>query len=241
MTLPRALEEALDSFDDEQDERAYTNDGQSGLLLPSPARPRDVAVIFADQCRHDDMLTLRHWRGGWWRWKVAHWVEVENLVVREILYYFTENAVYRDAKGTFVRWSPNRYKISDLIDALTGICLLPNEIDQPCWLDAEEAEGSTIVSVANGLLDVRRRHLLPHTPQYFNQTSVPFDYNANAPEPRRWLDFLAELWPDQPDAIDVLGEWFGYVISGRLICIRSFSWSGRRAPARARSRASSPT
>jgi putative DNA primase/helicase len=215
MTLPRALEEALDSFDDEQNERAYTNDGQPRPLLPSPAQPRDVAIIFADQCRHDDILTLRHWRGGWWRWKVAHWVEVEDRVVREILYHFTGNAVYRDAKGKFVRWSPNRHKISDLIDALTGICLLPNEIDQPCWLDAEAAEGSTIVSAANGLLDVRRRRLLPHTPQYFNQTSVPFDYNANAPEPRRWLDFLAELWSDQPDAIDVLGEWFGYVISGR--------------------------
>jgi putative DNA primase/helicase len=28
--------------------------------------------------------------------------------------------------------------------------------------------------------------------------------------------FLDELWATEPDAIDVLGEWFGYVISGRL-------------------------
>jgi putative DNA primase/helicase len=29
------------------------------------------------------------------------------------------------------------------------------------------------------------------------------------------LKFLGELWPNEPDAINALGEWFGYVISGR--------------------------
>jgi putative DNA primase/helicase len=45
---------------------------------------------------------------------------------------------------------------------------------------------------------------------------VPFPYDPDAPTPTKWLAFLEELWPDEPDAIDVLGEWFGYVISGRL-------------------------
>jgi putative DNA primase/helicase len=138
-------------------------------------------------------------------WKTTHWVEVEDGAVRSILYRFTEDALYLDGK-VFRPWAPNRHKIGDLIDALTGICLLPNEIDQPTWLDAKAAEDSTIVSVKNGLLDVDRQRLLPHTPQYFNQ---------NASEPRRWLDFLTELWPDEPDAINVVGEWFGYIISGR--------------------------
>jgi putative DNA primase/helicase len=89
-------------------------------------------------------------------------------------------------------------------------------MDQPGWLNGQSAEdGGVIVSVKNGLLDVNRRRLIPHTPNFFNQTSVPFAYDPGAPEPRRWLHFLAELWPYQPDAIDVLGEWFGYVISGR--------------------------
>jgi putative DNA primase/helicase len=85
--------------------------------------------------------------------------------------------------------------------------------NQPRWLDGRG--GANIVAVANGLLDIERRQLLLHTPQYFNQTSVPFDYDSDAPQPLRWLDFLTEVWPDQPDAINALGEWFGYVISGR--------------------------
>jgi Family of unknown function (DUF5906) len=58
--------------------------------------------------------------------------------------------------------------------------------------------------------------LMPDTPQFFNQTAVPFDYDPNAPEPAHWRGFLDMLWPTEPAAIDVLGEWFGYVISGRL-------------------------
>ena len=46
--------------------------------------------------------------------------------------------------------------------------------------------------------------------------SVPFAYDPDAPPPHKWLAFLDELWPQEPDAIDVLGEWFGYVVSGRL-------------------------
>jgi putative DNA primase/helicase len=57
---------------------------------------------------------------------------------------------------------------------------------------------------------------MPHTPQYFNTTSVPFDYDPNAVSPERWLKFLNQLWPNDPDSIKVLAEWYGYVISGKL-------------------------
>jgi putative DNA primase/helicase len=204
--------------DDHKTKREYThNVCEGGLsLLPPPSQPMAVARVFVRECLcpHNDMLTLHHWRGGWWMWKTTHWVEVEDGAVRSVLYRFTENAIYLDSKAPRP-WAPNKHKIVDLTDALAGICLLPSEIDQPSWLSDKADSNDTIVSVANGLLNVGSRSLLPHTPQYFNQTSVPFNYDPNAPEPRGWLDFLAELWPDEPGTIDVLGEWFGYVISGR--------------------------
>jgi putative DNA primase/helicase len=212
---PLALKANTADDGNEKEDTHNDSDRESGLsLLPPPSQPMAVARTFVDECLHSGLLTLRYWRGGWWMWKTTHWIEVEDSAVRSVLYRYTEKAFYFEAKMPR-QWAPNRRKISDLIDALTGICLLPNEIDQPSWLDGDAATDSTVVSVKNGLLDVNRRRLLRHTPQFFNQTSVPFDYDPNASEPRRWLDFLAELWADQPDAIDVLGEWFGYVISGR--------------------------
>ena len=183
------------------------------LLLPPPSEPMAVARVFVDQCLHNNSLTLRHWRGGWWMWRTTHWVEVEDREVRGILYRYTEHATYAEGKDP-KEWAPTRRKVGDLIDALAAICILPNDLDQPGWLDGSPEDG-IIVSVRNGLLNIEQQRLIPHTPQFFNQTSVPFDYDPQAPEPQRWLDFLAALWPNEPNAIDVLAEWFGYVVSGR--------------------------
>jgi len=184
-------------------------------LLPSPNMPMAVARLFvAERCLDDGVLTLHHWRGGWWQWRRSHWAEVEDREVRSLLYAFTENARYRDAEGNMMPWAPTRKKIGDLLEALAAITILVADIDQPTWLDGRST--GIIVAVANGLLEVETRHLLPHSPQFFNQTAVPFDYDKNAPEPKRWYGFLDALWPGEPTAIDMLGEWFGYVISGRL-------------------------
>ena len=190
-------------------------DGQS-RILPSPSHPMAVARIFvAECCMREGTLTLRHWRGGWWMWRTAHWVEVDDRAVRSILYRFTEDALYVTS-DTVAAWAPNRRKIGDLLEALGAVCFLRNEIDQPNWLEENCAShGSVIVAVANGLLDIERKRLIPHTPLFFNQTSVPFNFDPNVSDPQRWLSFLDQLWPNDPAAINVLGEWFGYVISGR--------------------------
>jgi putative DNA primase/helicase len=210
-----ALAEMQDRQHHENRERASHTDGYNtrGKLLPPPSEPMVVARVFVGGCLHNNILTLRHWRGGWWMWRTTHWVEVDERVVRSILYRFTEHAVYVQGKDV-KEWAPTRRKIGDLVDALTAICVLPNDLDQPGWLDGI-AENGVIVSVKNGLLDVELERLIPHTPNYFNQTSVPFDYDRNALEPRRWLEFLRQLWPDEAKSIDVLGEWFGYIVSGR--------------------------
>jgi len=185
------------------------------MILPSPGQPMAVARLFVEQrCQCDGVLTLHHYRGGWWQWKQSHWCELEDSAVRSLLYFFTDNACYLDADGNMVPWAPTRKKIGDLLEALAAITILAADVDQPTWLDGRST--GIIVAVANGLLEVEARNLLPHSPQFFNQTAVPFAYDKDAPKPQRFLDFLDALWPDEPDAHDVLLEWFGYVISGRL-------------------------
>ena len=189
-------------------------------LLPPPTDPMAVARKFVEHCcLHNgvaDELRLRCWHGGWWAWRTTHWVEIEEREVRALLYTFTEHAdLCPRQELRLAPWLPTRKKIGDLLEALSVPTLLSNNVDQPCWLDDRDIAGP-VVATTNGLLDISTRTLHPHSPMFFNVTSVPFAYDPNAPKPRRWLDFLDELWPQEPDAIDVLGEWFGYVISGRL-------------------------
>jgi putative DNA primase/helicase len=169
--------------------------GKGGLtVLPPPSEPMAVARLFVElHCQHERLLTIRCWNGSWWTWRTTHWGEVHERTVRSLLYHFTENALYLDAKRVLVPWAPTRRKVGDLLEALAAISFLRQDFAQPCWLDGR-ASGQ-IVAVANGLLDIDSQLLNPHTPQYFSTVSVPFAYDATAPKPRRFLDFLDELWP----------------------------------------------
>ncbi len=40
-----------------------------------------------------------------------------------------------------------------------------------------------------------------------------FDFNPAAPRPSAWLDFLAELWPDDSQSVGTLQEWAGYLLT----------------------------
>lgn len=201
--------------------RTDDDDVDDGDELPAPSNPMQVADrLVGDRYRQGDSMLLRHWRGGWWRWATSHFYEVEHRDVRREVYRFTERALYLkpEKDGTFTEtpWSPNRHKVADLLEAIQAVTHLPERVQPPTWVDgASGPPPGEIVAVSNGLLHVRTRTLHPHDPGYFNQVAVPFDYVADASRPTRWLAFLDELWPDDPDSIAALPEFFGYVISGR--------------------------
>jgi putative DNA primase/helicase len=174
-----------------------------------------VARRFVEsRCLHDGMAgAVRYWCGSWWTWRTTHWIEAQPHTMRSLLYEFTADAAYLGPNDKVKPWSPNRYKISDLLEALSSLVILPDNFEQPCWIDGRQT--GPIVATTNGLLDVASRQLYPHTPLYFGQVSVPFPYQPDAPAPEHFLNFLDDLWPQEPEAIDTLGEWFGYIISGR--------------------------
>src|SRR6516162_9923220 len=212
---PLACIEPPEASGDEENRAEHARTSARPRLLPPPSMPINVAHVFVtEHCIHEGTLTLRHWRGGWWGWRSSHWREIQDRGVRSLLYHFTAEALYLE-EGLLVPWAPTRRKVGDLLGALADICILSDDTDQPCWLDDRSSNVSVIVAMANGLLDVERRQLLAHTPLYFNQVAVPFEYDPDPPSPQRWHNFLDELWPSEPEAIDAVGEWFGYVISGR--------------------------
>lgn len=185
-------------------------------MLPSPSDPMAVARHLLPAWTVDGCHTVRHWRGGWMRWQRTRWAEVEEKEIRAELYTRLENAVYVNADDEVVPWAPTKRKIADLLEATAAILHLPSAVDAPTWTgEPPTIAHGPLVACTNGLLDVATRELLDHDPRYFNLVSVPFDYNRGAPEPKRWLDFLADLWPDDAEQIDVLQEFFGYVLSGR--------------------------
>ncbi len=199
-------------------------DGDDVRLLPAPNVPMDVARELVE-AKHthepSGALLLRRWRGSWWEWEQTRWVERDDKHVDADAYRFTEHAVYEkwdDKKEEMVEkpWAPTRHKIADLGDALGAIAYLPASTMTPSWIEQpfDTPPATSLVSVANGLLHIQSRDLYEHTPQMFNEVSVPFAYDPATPPPVRWLQFLKELWDEDADAISALQEFFGYVLSG---------------------------
>ncbi|MBT2415734.1 NTP-binding protein [Streptomyces sp. ISL-12] len=190
--------------------------------LPAPSNPLAVARrLLPDWQTEDGRLVCRRWRASWMRWTGTCWRELDEAQMRAAMYTRLEHAVYltpgKDGQMEEHPWAPTKQKIGNLLDALGAITLLPTDTDAPAWIDDQGDTGQDhgpIVACENGLLRIRDRALLPHGPGFFNLVSVPFAYDPDATAPT-WERFLSQIWPDAPDAIAALQEWFGYVLSGR--------------------------
>ncbi|GAA1288133.1 DNA primase family protein [Streptomyces javensis] len=190
--------------------------------LPAPSNPMAVARrLLPDWQTEDGHLLCRRWRGSWMRWTGTCWRELDEQQVKKSMYERLEHATYqagtdKDGEPEIRDWAPTKPKIGNLLDALGAITLLPTDMDAPAWLDRQAADRNDgpIVACENGLLRIRDRALLPLSPDFFNLVSVPFTYDPHASAPT-WERFLRQVWPDDPEAIRAVQEWFGYVLSGR--------------------------
>lgn len=189
--------------------------------LPSPNDPLLVAAMFAAQeyTGEGGASWLLRWRDGWWCWTGTHWTEITEEALTAQLWVFTGNASYiGPGKGPeleWVPWRPNKRRIADVFAALkaVGIANAPAEgADPPCWLDGRQA--GRVIACRNGLLDLAARGLTSHTPLYFNLNGLPFDYDPDARCPE-FDNFVASVWPDDPEARRTLAQMLGYLVSGR--------------------------
>ena len=166
------------------------------------------------------LLTLRFYRGEFYRWRSGRYVavppdEIRNAVVR-----------FLGAGG----YNVTAMLIAAVLDSIRAQTEVPPEKEAPCWLDEEaellgeigelHAAPEDVIATRNGLVDVGaflsgRHCVLPATPKFFCTSAANFDFNAKGPNPSRWLAFLNELWSHDPASIDTLQEWAGYVVMRR--------------------------
>jgi putative DNA primase/helicase len=216
-----------DRSDDYRETWADVDNPDDRPLYPPPTAPLDVARKLYSQYRigGKGLRTLLAWRGGFTRWQTTHWSELDTAELRSDIYDVLGEVDYKHPireKGITVAheirpWSPDKHKVANVIEAMAAIGHLSTDIDPPSWTGVHSANtpAAQMISCQNGLLDLSTRTLNNHTPAFFDVVSVPFDYQQDAAEPITWIEFLASVWPDEPDSIALLQEYVGYVLSGR--------------------------
>ena len=195
---------------------------QSGnrLILP-PGAPFVAAEAFMEARFFDGQTPLLwHYRGGFYRWTGTHYSEYAEETLEADLYTFLNAALVVTKNGTLAPFNPNKNKVLDIVHVLKRGCLISRDWDSACWLGTEQYSGAPdLIACRNGILHLKTRQLQPHTPSFFTTNCLPLDYDLDAPKPKRWLQFLEELWPADKEgkydfeAEETLQEIAGYLLT----------------------------
>ncbi|MGV1080772.1 MAG: DNA primase family protein [Candidatus Nanopelagicales bacterium] len=207
----------------------------------APDDPHRLARIYLrDRCQHDDGHTLIHWRGSFWRWEAGAYRECSEKELRAqigqmIKSEFDElnridRAAWRKAGGVDQHGKPTREPlarkvsvplVTNAMAALCGLALVPGSImrQAPAWLDTpppwpagEVLPAGNMLLHLPSLVDGKPAAADP-TPRLFSTWALDYPIALDAPAPAEWMNFLDTLWPDDPESIDTLQEWFGYCLT----------------------------
>ena len=85
-----------------------------------------------------------------------------------------------------------------MLEALKAVVFLSLDIQPPVWLEEPYIQENEIIACKNGLLYPPRQLLVDHTPTFFGYEGLDFKYDPEAPDPKQWLNFFGQLWPDDP-------------------------------------------
>jgi len=186
---------------------------EAKVTKPESLRAVDVAEAYLEDegYRRDGLLTLRYWKGDWWRWDGPRYVElpVKDLKARTMA-FLGKNEITRSKAYTKFA--------SDVIANLEGECFLDSTVTQPSWLNESEAVyAPNCISMQNGILDLAgllagdTGCLKQHSPEFFSCVSLPYAFNPEA-TCSGWEKYLQEVQPDI-EAQDFLQEWCGYCLT----------------------------
>ncbi|MGP5241966.1 DNA primase family protein [Corynebacterium flavescens] len=181
---------------------------------PSPAMPMGAARrLVSDLFTTAEHKTLVFWRGDWWQWQRSSWARADSdLEVKGPIWHRLEEVTFSSKDDEPKPWAPTPAKVSNIMEPLAILTRIPDATPAPVWLDGTAP--APLVSMNNGLLNIRTRELTGHTPAFFNTWALEFDYIPDAQCPI-WDRFCAQVFAHDPKGALLLQEFAGYLISGR--------------------------
>lgn len=191
----------------------------NGEIVLDHSNPLDHARKFLQSIYAvEGGFKLVHYAQEFFVYTNTHYTFIEEATVRSQVYKFLDKCQKQDKKGNLIPFNANPAAVNAAIDALKSIIHLANDPNSkpPVWLDGFELNNppaEKLISMTNGLFQMDQLILFPHSIGFFTYNSLPFEYNPTAKCPQ-WLKFLGDVWGDDLESIELLQEYFGYILSG---------------------------
>jgi putative DNA primase/helicase len=190
----------------------------SPVVLPS-GEPMTVAEHVLRTLHHDQRgrLLLRRWREQWWRYDDGVYRAVAAEEFTGQLWSALRDQYVRGVEAP-KRYAPNTSKIANVASAMLGLgTQIESDAEPPLWIaDRHRAAASDTISVENGLLNLSTGTLSEPTPELFSTTRIATRWNSQVLRPKAWLMFLDSIFGEDGEAIALLQEWFGYVLTSDM-------------------------
>jgi putative DNA primase/helicase len=193
----------------------------TGRLVLSADQTLPSAVAYVREFHsHVEARTLHCFAGKLVEWKNNCFTELEDEEMKNRLQPWLHGCQSKfsnpESEKGAPRFESNSRTINSALEAIRTYTYLPDTTANPSWLgDAPDGlSPRDIIACRSSLLHVPTRKKLRPTPRFFTTVSLDFDPNPAAPEPSEWHKFLSQVFEDDPEAIDSLWRWFGYVLSG---------------------------
>jgi putative DNA primase/helicase len=197
-------------------------DPASGRLVLSPKRTLPTARAYVrDFHTRPQGVTLCEYAECLMTWRGNRYQPFSDSSVRHDLQGWLHDALRpvqnRQTKEIeLVPFESNPSTVDAALQSIKTYLHLDPDTPQPSWLgdpdDNDRPDAREVLPCRNMNLHIPTGRVLSVTPALFTPTALEFDYDAEAPEPRRWLQFLGELWGDDAESVALLQEWFGYCL-----------------------------
>lgn len=178
-------------------------------LLAKFADPMIEAKRILDNFTVDGCSKLRYWSGSFWYWSGGRYCEMSNSEVRAAI------VTHLNCDYSMVGTS----ETSNTMEQLRAQSLLPSRVQPPTWIRANDWNPTDVVATKNAIVHLpsyvsgQEPYRIASTPTYFTTSAVDYEFVHPAPDCPRWLKFIGELWPNDPESILLLQEWFGYCLT----------------------------
>jgi putative DNA primase/helicase len=185
--------------------------------LVNPKEPLQGAREFvAAKYTADGATTLTRSSGVFYSFNGICYHEISDDEVRADMYGFLETCFVPDNTGPATQLHPNQKMVTEVTDALKAVVHMKDCFAAPCWIDCVEDHppADELLICSNKLLHMPTRKLEPLNPAFFSTYALSYDYNSDASKPEQFFDFLNDILGDDPEAVELLQEQFGYIVSG---------------------------
>ena len=189
-----------------------------GTIVLDPASPYTTAKQFLEaRFSTEDGYKLVHYASDFHTHKGTHYNPIEEATIRSELYKHLENCKKQDRKGNLTPFNATQANVTNIMDSVKALTHLEQAPDTkpPVWLASfapNKPPAEKLVSMQNGLFHLGEDILLPHSLGFYNQHSLPFNYDPQATCPQ-WDKFLDDIWPNDPESKALLMEYIGYILS----------------------------